>query len=277
MIRVFLIDYENVNSAGLQGIGQVEPEDRVILFYSHTANTLSFELMDEMLSANVVPERVLLSHTGKNALDFQLVTFLGYLIARGQADEYFIISKDEGYRSAIDFCTEYLHAAVAMCPTLKAAFEAEKAGRIKTPGKAAQEKQPAPVSLRKRKTVVQLQPKAASSKDEKPQAQKKEPAKKQPEKNEAQKKEPEKKEPEKKEPEKPKKEPAKPKAPKLTVETVSALLEPGTPKKAASEILRCLQTSHSKTEFHTALQHSFDAESVKRYYHSVKPLLSRYD
>ena len=56
-MRLFLIDYENVNSSGLLGIGQVSPDDRVILFYSQAANTLSFEIMDEMMSANIVPER----------------------------------------------------------------------------------------------------------------------------------------------------------------------------------------------------------------------------
>ena len=50
-MRLFLIDYENVNSAGLHGIGQLSQQDRVILFYSQSANTLSFEIMDEMLAA----------------------------------------------------------------------------------------------------------------------------------------------------------------------------------------------------------------------------------
>ena len=51
IMRLFLIDYENVNSAGLHGIGQASAEDRIILFYSHAANTLSFEIMDEMMDA----------------------------------------------------------------------------------------------------------------------------------------------------------------------------------------------------------------------------------
>ena len=54
-MRLFLIDYENVNAAGLHGIGQVSRNDLVILFYSHAANTLSFEIMDEMLEAGIMP------------------------------------------------------------------------------------------------------------------------------------------------------------------------------------------------------------------------------
>ena len=100
-MRLFLIDYENVNSAGLHGIGQAEPDDRFILFYSREANTLSFEIMDEMIGANIMPERVCLEHSGKNALDFQLVTFLGYLIAKEKADTYYIISRDSGFRDPV--------------------------------------------------------------------------------------------------------------------------------------------------------------------------------
>ena len=100
-MRLYLIDYENVNSSGLHGIGQVSKNDRVILFYSHSANTLSFEVMDEMIAAGISPERICLEQGGKNALDFQLVTLLGYMIANHTADEYFIISRDSGYGAAV--------------------------------------------------------------------------------------------------------------------------------------------------------------------------------
>ena len=69
IMRLFLIDYENVNSAGLHGIGQASKEDKIILFYSHAANTLSFEIMDEMMDAEILPERVCLEKTGKNAME----------------------------------------------------------------------------------------------------------------------------------------------------------------------------------------------------------------
>ncbi|MBR5405737.1 MAG: hypothetical protein IK107_05530 [Oscillospiraceae bacterium] len=161
-MRLFLIDYENVNSSGMRGIGQVAPDDRVILFYSQAANTLSFEIMDEMMSANIVPERICLSHSGKNALDFQLVTFLGYLVAQKKADEYFIISCDAGYQSAITFCREYLGANVQMKSTVRAALARSSAARrpVQT---AAAGRTARPAAVRLRKKVVQVQPAAPAA------------------------------------------------------------------------------------------------------------------
>lgn len=262
-MRLFLIDYENVNSAGLHGIGSVQPEDRVILFYSHAANTLSFEIMDEMLSANVMPERVCLERTGKNALDFQLVTFLGYLIAKDKADAYYIISKDSGYQSAIAFCQAYLGVKVQLKPSLKAAIgnqtkkQKQEAASSKKAAKpqplakkmkdakeqpaqqdaaqkhaAKQKKQPAAVSLRKKTTVIQVQsaaPLPAPQSEHTPEVM------------------------------------------PIDLETVLSLIQPAVGVDTATEILHCLQQSHSKTEFHNALQKHFENDIVKQYYRCMKP------
>ena len=257
-MRLFLIDYENVNSAGLHGIGQASEGDRIILFYSHAANTLSFEIMDEMMDAKILPERVCLEKTGKNALDFQLVTFLGYLIAKEKADEYFIISRDAGYQSAITFCQAYLGVKVHLKPTMKAALGSKKQPAKKTepqnaqkPVKMSAKLQPvakkaakpaasaagnakngrrAAVSLRKKTTVIQVQPAGAAPV-------------------------------------------VLPKEERIPVdlETVLSLLQPPVTVDTATEILHCLQDSHSKTEFHNALQQHFDNDNAKQYYHSMKP------
>ena len=84
-MRIFLIDYENVNSFGLAGISRLDAEDRVVLFYSQSANTLNFEILDEIMQSPVRTEKVNLNQSGRNALDFQLVTYLGYLIAKQRA------------------------------------------------------------------------------------------------------------------------------------------------------------------------------------------------
>lgn len=249
-MRLFLIDYENVNSAGLHGIGQIDRHDRVILFYSHEANTLSFEVMDEMLAANIMPERVCIAHSGKNALDFQLVTFLGYLIAKEKADEYYIISRDAGYQAAILFCREYLGVKVQLKSSIKSALGnrcAEKKAEtqvILKPAAAARRAaaQPKPekerskptkkvsVSLRKRATVLQLQPTGGA-----PVAV------------------------------------SRTQAIPVDLETVVSLIEPPVSTETATEILHCLLESRSKTEFHNALQQHYDNETAKLYYHCMKP------
>ena len=258
IMRLFLIDYENVNSAGLHGIEQASAEDRIILFYSHAANTLSFEIMDEMMDAEILPERVCLEKTGKNALDFQLVTFLGYLIAREKADEFYIISRDSGFQSAISFCQTYLGVKVHIKPSMKAALGNKKPVKqaeprkqeLPKPVKQSAKLQPvakkkvkampvqeppkkgkrAAVSLRKKATVIQVQPAGGTPV-------------------------------------------VLPKEERIPVdlETVLSLVHPSVNADIATEIVHCLQDSHSKTEFHNALQQHFDNDNAKLYYHSMKP------
>lgn len=258
-MRLFLIDYENVNAAGLHGIGRLEHDDRIILFYSHAANTLSFEIMDEMMGAGIMPERICLEHTGKNALDFQLVTFLGYLIAQNKADSYYIISRDSGFQSAITFCREYLGVKVQLKPSIKGAIgsgnkkeklqeetvslqeikqaaaklkpAAKKVKPVKQPQPEPKKAKRASVSLRKKATVIQLQPIGSVA---------------------------------------PIAVPPQSSVP-VDLETVLSLIQPAVNADTAAEILRCLQASHSKTEFHNALQQHFDNDNVKQYYHCMKP------
>ncbi len=224
-MRLFLIDYENVNSAGLQGIGQLTSQDRVILFYSQAANTLSFEIMDEMLAANIMPERVCIAQSGKNALDFQLVTFLGYLIAKNKADAYYIISKDTGYSAAVTFARNYLNTKVTIKPSIQAVLRSENHA-----AEPKKDKKKAPISLRKKATVVQVQPifNAAEAT-------------------------------------------AALTMPAVSADAVRDLLPDTVTDEMAQQIFNCLTDSHSKTEFHNALQQSFSNEDSKLYYHCLKP------
>lgn len=48
-MATYLIDYENVKSEGIKGIAQLSEEDRVVIFYSHNADTITFEAMDMIL------------------------------------------------------------------------------------------------------------------------------------------------------------------------------------------------------------------------------------
>ena len=48
-MRAFLIDFENVKSAGLVGIETLGMEDQVVILYSQNSNTLSFEMHQKIL------------------------------------------------------------------------------------------------------------------------------------------------------------------------------------------------------------------------------------
>lgn len=50
-MATYLIDYENVKSEGIKGIAQLSEEDRVVIFYSHNADTITFEAMDMIFNS----------------------------------------------------------------------------------------------------------------------------------------------------------------------------------------------------------------------------------
>ncbi|MGN1412247.1 MAG: PIN domain-containing protein [Oscillospiraceae bacterium] len=106
-MKVFLIDYENVNKDGLKGINSLDCNSNVIVFYNNNC-TIPINLMLQLQQSSIKFEWIELTESGENALDFQITTYLGYIIARFQSlncinNEIYIISKDNGYNSAIKF------------------------------------------------------------------------------------------------------------------------------------------------------------------------------
>ena len=102
-MRAFLIDFENVKSAGLVGIETLGMEDQVVILYSQNSNTISFEMHQKILSCEANVAYYQIRRGGKNSLDFQLSTLLGYLLASGLYTHLYIISNDSGFDALYDF------------------------------------------------------------------------------------------------------------------------------------------------------------------------------
>lgn len=99
MRRVYLIDLENVQSAGLDGIDQLTGEDSIFIFYSDKADNLKVDLVKKILESPARVDFVKANNGTPNALDFQLISYLFYHV---EADtQYWIVSKDTGYDAAI--------------------------------------------------------------------------------------------------------------------------------------------------------------------------------
>lgn len=94
----YLVDYENVKADGMCGVDQLGKRDHVCIFYSENASTLTFGLHESLnrSKAKIILQKVEVGV--KNALDFQLSTYLGYLISEneGKNETYFIVSEDKG-------------------------------------------------------------------------------------------------------------------------------------------------------------------------------------
>ncbi len=96
-MAVYLVDFENVTSAGISGVQKLTKEDRVYIFYTANAANMSFAAHLNLLSSPAEIIYYNVSSGGKNALDFQLSSFLGYLISQGRDKQFYIISNDRGY------------------------------------------------------------------------------------------------------------------------------------------------------------------------------------
>lgn len=100
----FLVDYENVRSDGFSGIENRGKNDSICIFYSKNADKMSFDLHSVLSNtkAAVSTQRVRVGY--KNALDFQLSSFLGYVISQSERKAcYYIVTKDNGFNCLVDY------------------------------------------------------------------------------------------------------------------------------------------------------------------------------
>lgn len=100
MSRIFLIDFENVSDAGLEGFFLLPVEDRVYVFYTEKAGKIGISFFSGCFAQTEhAALEFVKAQTGNQALDLQLASFLGSLIGEGQAEgtEYYIVSKDKGF------------------------------------------------------------------------------------------------------------------------------------------------------------------------------------
>lgn len=164
--RVFLIDFENVGSAGVRGIELLYEEDSVVIFCSANAANISIDLaLGELARTPADVSYYNMTVRGKNSLDFQLCTYLGYIISENSQSEedyeYIIISKDQGFDAVLDFWSSDSLASKADVKRLVSIQQAEKGNRGKRGKKSAQVKAVTPVPVPKPapKPVVQSLPK----------------------------------------------------------------------------------------------------------------------
>lgn len=102
-MATYLVDLENTGLAGLIGLDELSKNDKVIVFYGTRTGAIAFDKHVELTKAKAEVTYIKTERVAKNYLDFQLVTYLGYLIGSGQERVYYIISKDKGYDSCIEF------------------------------------------------------------------------------------------------------------------------------------------------------------------------------
>ena len=127
IIRHFLVDSENVNDNWLMLFDMADEDDEIVVFYTKKSPHMSYMSVIRLMENNKINIRFEESYEGTNALDFQLVSYMGYLMGRNDtqsesnssaapivantadvsaascADEYIIMSNDTGYDPAVRF------------------------------------------------------------------------------------------------------------------------------------------------------------------------------
>ncbi len=99
----YFIDYENIGANGFNGIDILDENDTVILFYSENNCRLPFSLHKKIGESKAGFQYYDIRTGARNAADFQLVTYLGFIIATNPDSEYAIISKDDGFNAVVRF------------------------------------------------------------------------------------------------------------------------------------------------------------------------------
>lgn len=102
MKMIFLVDGDNNIGTGLTGVDMLSEQDTVLVFYQKEKG-LALSRIQKLCAASRADVQYIESvRGGKNSIDFQIITELGVLVGRREADYAYVISQDKGYAASID-------------------------------------------------------------------------------------------------------------------------------------------------------------------------------
>ncbi len=182
-MKYYFIDFENVHSDGFYGMEQVNKGDVIYVIYSERSKVFSLEIVEKAAIQGAELKAYKVEVGSKNALDFQLSSFLGYII--GKCDDidcsYAIVSKDMGYDKVVSFWKnrgrkiqrivnlsgkETLSNLPALVPSEKKQEEKRILADVQPPAKVA------PCKEAEQETSMQTEPKNEQKTKQQPHAQK---------------------------------------------------------------------------------------------------------
>lgn len=99
----FLIDYENVNYAGLEGTEFLEKSDVVSFFYSDHCDKIISYRMKDIEKSGCAFEICKLKNVRKNGLDFYIASKVGEIFAMDRNAKIAIVSVDNGFQALLDY------------------------------------------------------------------------------------------------------------------------------------------------------------------------------
>lgn len=103
--KLYLVDTENVGSAWKELLPQRGSKDVIILFFTEHSPGISYCDLD-IIRRYPSSFDMIECTPGKNGLDFQLVSYLGYLIKSAPKTDYIIVTNDTGYDAVVKFWSQ---------------------------------------------------------------------------------------------------------------------------------------------------------------------------
>ncbi len=105
MAKIYLVDSENIGASWSQLLPTMSKEDQLFVFYTEKSPYISYDNLLQVIAHCQIPV-FNKCYEGKNALDFQLVSELGYKLCQEPKAEFIIVSDDYGYDAAIKYWKE---------------------------------------------------------------------------------------------------------------------------------------------------------------------------
>ncbi len=100
MKMIFLVDGDNNIGTGLKGVDMLAKEDTVLIFYQKGLPLIKIQKLCANSKANI--QYIESVRGGKYSIDFLIITELGVLVGKREADYAYVISQDKGYAASID-------------------------------------------------------------------------------------------------------------------------------------------------------------------------------
>ncbi len=105
-IKYYLVDSENVNDNWLMLLDLANEEDEIVIFYTKNSPHMSYMSVVKLLGNTTRKITFEECYEGNNALDFQLISYMGYLMnedSRENGTEFVVMSNDTGFDAAVKF------------------------------------------------------------------------------------------------------------------------------------------------------------------------------
>ena len=102
MGKIYLVDSENVGDIWVPLLVSSQEDDEGLVFYTTKSPHMNYENV-RMLKETEKEADFIKCFEGSNALDFQLVSELGYRLSQNADREYVIVSNDTGFDAAVRY------------------------------------------------------------------------------------------------------------------------------------------------------------------------------